>query len=34
MKPLQLPPSSLEYLAPRPRVAYFFEPMSVEPLAA
>lgn len=34
LKPLQLPPSSLEYLAPRPRVAYFFEPASMEPLAA
>jgi HD-GYP domain-containing protein (c-di-GMP phosphodiesterase class II) len=34
LKPLQLPPTALEYLAPRPRVAYFFEPMSVEPLAA
>jgi hypothetical protein len=34
MKPLQLPPTALEYLAPRPRVAYFFEPMSAEPLAA
>jgi putative nucleotidyltransferase with HDIG domain len=34
LKPLQLPPSALEYLAPRPRAAYFFEPMSAEPLAA
>ena len=34
MKPLQLPAPALEYLAPRPRVAYFFEPMSVAPLAA
>lgn len=25
VRPLQLPPSALEYLAPRPRVAYFFE---------
>ncbi len=25
IKPLQLPPATLEYLAPRPRVAYFFE---------
>ncbi len=25
IKPLQLPPESLEYLSPRPRVAYFFE---------
>jgi len=34
LKPLQLPPTTLEYLAPRPRVAYFFEPMAAEPLAA
>jgi len=34
MKPLQLPAAALEYLAPRPRVAYFFEPTGVEPLAA
>ena len=27
IKPAQLPVASLEYLAPRPRVAYFFEPM-------
>ncbi len=27
IKPMQLPVESLEYLAPRPRVAYFFEPM-------
>jgi putative nucleotidyltransferase with HDIG domain len=27
IKPLQLVPTALEYLAPRPRVAYFFEPM-------
>jgi len=26
VRPQQLPPASLEYLAPRPRVAYFFEP--------
>jgi hypothetical protein len=26
IKPAQLPAKSLEYLAPRPRVAYFFEP--------
>ncbi len=26
IRPVQLPPASLEYLAPRPRVAYFFEP--------
>ena len=25
IKPMQLPVASLEYLAPRPRVAYFFE---------
>ena len=29
LKPLQLPPTTLEYLAPRPRVAYFFEPATV-----
>lgn len=33
LKPLQLPPTTLEYLAPRPRVAYFFEP-SAEPMAS
>ena len=27
IKPSQLPVTSLEYLAPRPRVAYFFEPV-------
>ncbi len=27
IKPSQLPMTSLEYLAPRPRVAYFFEPI-------
>ena len=27
IKPAQLPVNSLEYLAPRPRVAYFFEPL-------
>jgi len=27
IKPMQLPVESLEYLAPRPRVAYFFEPV-------
>ena len=27
IKPAQLPVASLEYLAPRPRVAYFFEPL-------
>ena len=26
VKPMQLPSASLDYLAPRPRVAYFFEP--------
>jgi len=26
IRPQQLPPASLDYLAPRPRVAYFFEP--------
>ncbi len=34
MKPLQLPPSALDYLSPRQRVAYFFEPMSAEPPAS
>ncbi len=34
VRPLQLPPTALDYLAPRPRVAYFFEPGTVEPLAA
>jgi len=29
VKPLQLPPSTLGYLSPRPRVAYFFEPTHV-----
>jgi putative nucleotidyltransferase with HDIG domain len=29
IKPAQLPVNSLEYLAPRPRVAYFFEPLTV-----
>ncbi|MES2992974.1 MAG: HD domain-containing phosphohydrolase, partial [Pseudomonadota bacterium] len=29
IKPVQLPVNSLEYLAPRPRVAYFFEPVIV-----
>ncbi len=28
MKPLQLPPNALEYLSPRPRVAYFFESLA------
>jgi putative nucleotidyltransferase with HDIG domain len=27
IKPMQLPVESLEYLSPRPRVAYFFEPV-------
>jgi putative nucleotidyltransferase with HDIG domain len=27
LKPQQLPPESLDYLDPRPRVAYFFEPV-------
>ena len=30
LKPLQLPPTTLEYLAPRPRVAYFFEAARIE----
>ena len=30
IKPLQLPIESLEYLAPRPRVAYFFEPVRLD----
>ena len=34
VRPLQLPPPALDYLSPRPRVAYFFEPSGVEPLAA
>ena len=29
IKPAQLPLTALAYLAPRPRVAYFFEPMAV-----
>ena len=29
LKPAQLPPTALDYLAPRPRVAYFFEPAQV-----
>ena len=34
VKPIQLPPEALEYLAPRPRVAYFFEPArDAEPIA-
>ena len=31
IKPLQLPPASLEYLAPRPRVVYLFEAAIVAP---
>ncbi|MEP7299444.1 MAG: HD domain-containing phosphohydrolase, partial [Burkholderiales bacterium] len=31
IKPAQLPVPSLEYLAPRPRVAYFFEAVAIEP---
>ena len=34
VRPLQLPPPALDYLSPRPRVAYFFEPSGVEALAA
>jgi putative nucleotidyltransferase with HDIG domain len=34
IKPAQLPVTSLEYLAPRPRVAYFFEPVEVADEAA
>lgn len=26
LRPQQLPPTTLAYLSPRPRVAYFFEP--------
>ncbi|MDQ6681634.1 MAG: phosphohydrolase, partial [Pseudomonadota bacterium] len=26
IKPIALPPAALDYLAPRERVAYFFEP--------
>jgi putative nucleotidyltransferase with HDIG domain len=29
IKPLQLPATALDYLAPRPRVAYFFEPSAL-----
>lgn len=32
IKPLQLPPDALDYLAPRPRVAYFFEAVTASPL--
>ena len=31
LKPQQLPPEALDYLSPRPRVAYFFEPDIVAP---
>jgi HD-GYP domain-containing protein (c-di-GMP phosphodiesterase class II) len=31
LKPSQLPPDALEYLAPRPRVAYFFDAVRIEP---
>ncbi|HEX7440355.1 MAG TPA: HD domain-containing phosphohydrolase [Caldimonas sp.] len=31
IKPMQLPPATLEYLAPRQRVAYFFEPAVAAP---
>jgi|SRR5580765_1813257 len=37
IKPAQLPVAALDYLAPRPRVAYFFEPIEAandEPIAA
>ena len=34
IKPLQLPIESREYLSPRPRVAYFFEPVPVPEEAA
>ena len=34
IKPLQLPVESLAYLAPRPRVAYFFEPVLLADEAA
>jgi putative nucleotidyltransferase with HDIG domain len=34
IKPAQLPVASLEYLAPRPRVAYFFEPTEAVPEVA
>ena len=34
VRPLQLPPAALDYLSPRPRVAYFFEPSGAEALAA
>ena len=28
LRPMQLPANALEYLSPRPRVTYFFEPAS------
>ena len=34
IRPSQLPPAALQYLAPRPRVAYFFEPLEVAPATA
>jgi hypothetical protein len=34
LRPAQLPPPSLSYLAPRPRVAYFFEPAELTQPAA
>ncbi|MEO6661401.1 MAG: HD domain-containing phosphohydrolase [Burkholderiaceae bacterium] len=34
IKPLQLPPAAFDYLAPRPRVVYFFEPAQAAKLAA
>jgi hypothetical protein len=30
IKPAQLPVTALEYLAPRPRVAYFFETVTAD----
>jgi len=29
LKPAQMPPAALEYLAPGRRIAYFFEPVAV-----
>jgi putative nucleotidyltransferase with HDIG domain len=34
VRPLQLPPAAFDYLSPRPRVAYFFEPSGAERQAA
>jgi putative nucleotidyltransferase with HDIG domain len=34
LRPAQLPVAALEYLAPRPRVAYFFEPLELVQAAA